>query len=930
VKSLVNLLANLVRRSPWGVLAGALIVTLVFGAFTPQQEMASGNEGFSPDSPEFLAQDIISENFSDNSEEPVQIVMTARGTDLLTADGCRDYLAVQEAIKGSDVQDLLKDRPGGDIVGYFDPLLQGLQQRSEDEGIPFEALVSGLSDQDVKAGFKDALDQIPPEFADLFTGLLAEGSDLTAPASDTGLMVVFLNVADLDDPDQTILQEKEVDMAEAVEAAGTTASDGAAFSFALLFANADEFQSEIGRLFGTAFLIIVVILLFVYWMTRHESRRYGWMAPGWGRALRIGLIPGAAVALALTLLYLILVLVGKEPTDLPVVIVWAFVAVTALGTSYARFARWRRSWADMGVTMLVIIMSITWMNGIGVLLGPKYLGVIGNFSEILQIIPILLIGLGVDYAIHMTSRYREELGEGEPVVEAAGRATRTVGIALVLATVTTSVGFLTNVVNPITAIADFGILAAVGITSAFILMLTVVPSIRVLLDRRAEAAETLPRQVFAQQGERLLPNLMGRSSILAQKVPRVTLAVALLLGAAGAYGYTELNTEFSFTDFLPEDAPALETFTTITEEFGGGFGEETEVIIEGDVATVEVHNAIAVAWGNLATTPNVVQFGDRAAAESPVSVIGQLVTPPDQGGDPEAYHPAFALAATSAGLQADLTVAPGTDVDALYREALAVADDPMRRVIAEVDGAFLFVDVGVSTQAGESGALTLRDDLQSAFQPVRDAGASTVATNQNIISQGVAQSLRDSQLSSLFLTVLVAGLILVINFWFESRRPGLGLITILPVALIVLLVFGIMAARGIPFNPVTAMIANLAIGIGVPYTIHITHRYQEDRLRFATPEEAIRSTTTHTGGALAGSAFTTAAGFGVLITSTLKPFQQFGEVTFWSIVTAMVGAVFVLPSLLVLWDRWHRSRGEAVLDESAVHGALQDAGSVPD
>jgi hypothetical protein len=145
----------------------------------------------------------------------------------------------------------------------------------------------------------------------------------------------------------------------------------------------------------------------------------------------------------------------------------------------------------------------------------------------------------------------------------------------------------------------------------------------------------------------------------------------------------------------------------------------------------------------------------------------------------------------------------------------------------------------------------------------------------------------------------------------------LGVITILPVALVVLWVFGIMAARGISFNPVTATIANLAIGIGVPYTIHITHRYQEDRRRYDSPEEAIRSTTTHTGGALAGSAFTTAAGFGILVTSTLKPFQQFGEVTFWAITFALIGSVLVLPSMLVLWDRWHIRRGESVVDEAA-------------
>ena len=865
MKSLVSFLSTLVRRSPWAVLAAALVLTFVFGAFLPQQEQASGNEGFSPDSPEFLALDTISQYFSDNSEEPVQVVVRADGDgNLISAAGLRDYVAIRTAIEQSEVSDLLVGRPGGDILGYMDPLLQGLTMRAQELGVPFEQLLANISDEEVQQGFIQSLDQVPPEFRDQFTGLLGTtGTDLNAPSAQVGLMVAFLNVADLDDPDLTILQGKEVDMADRVAALDAEVASGSAFSFALLFANQDEFAGEVGRLFGFAFLIIIGILMFVYWINPK------------GRMGR-----GASI---------------------------------------------RRTVADMALTMLVILMSITWMNGIGVLLGPKYAGLIGDFNEILQIIPILLIGLGVDYAIHMTSRYREELGLGETVIDAASRATKTVGIALVLATVTTSVGFLTNVVNPITAIADFGVLAAVGIASAFILMLTVVPSIRVLLDRRAERRDALATEAFGHQSERLLPKLMGSTSVLAERIPYVVIGIATVLAAAGAYGYTQLSTEFSFTDFLPEDAPALETFNLITDEFAGGFGEETEVIVEGDVATPEVHNALVAAWANLASVDDVITFGDRAAAESPVSVIAQLVFPPDQGGNPETFSPEFAELAFASGLQPDLTVAPGTDVDALYRAALDTAGDPMRRTVAEVDGSFRFVDVGVSTQAGEFGALDLRDGLVDAFAPVRDAGATTVATNQNIVSQGVAKALQESQLSSLFLTIAVAGLILVINFWVESRRPGLGIVTIMPVALIVLLVFGIMAARGIPFNPVTAMIANLAIGIGVPYTIHITHRYQEDRMRYATPEEAIRSTTTHTGGALAGSAFTTAAGFGILITSTLKPFQQFGEVTFWAIVVAMVGSVFFLPSLLVLWDRWHARRGTPAIEETEFHDTLAAA-----
>jgi hypothetical protein len=170
----------------------------------------------------------------------------------------------------------------------------------------------------------------------------------------------------------------------------------------------------------------------------------------------------------------------------------------------------------------------------------------------------------------------------------------------------------------------------------------------------------------------------------------------------------------------------------------------------------------------------------------------------------------------------------------------------------------------------------------------------------------------------LLITLVAAAFLLVLNFLIEARRPFLGVITILPVALVVLWTFGMMALTGIPFGPVTATISALAIGIGVPYTIHITHRYQEDRQRFDNPEEAIHSTTRHTGGALAGSAFTTVAGFGILVTSSLVPFQQFGAVTVYAISFALIAAVLVLPSMLVLWDRWHRSRGDAVVEHREV------------
>ena len=112
-----------------------------------------------------------------------------------------------------------------------------------------------------------------------------------------------------------------------------------------------------------------------------------------------------------------------------------------------------------------------------------------------------------------------------------------------------------------------------------------------------------------------------------------------------------------------------------------------------------------------------------------------------------------------------------------------------------------------------------------------------------------------------------------------------------------------MALVGIPFTPVTATIAALAIGIGVDYAIHLSTRFLRERAEGHDLDVAVHESLTTTGSALAGSGLTTAAGFAVLTFSTLVPFQQLGQVTLIAIVTAVIASTMLLPSLLVLVER---------------------------
>ena len=405
--------------------------------------------------------------------------------------------------------------------------------------------------------------------------------------------------------------------------------------------------------------------------------------------------------------------------------------------------------------------------------------------------------------------------------------------------------------------------------------------------------------------------------------------IALVLAVVGEFGRQQLSTEFSFTDFVPTDNPLLVALDLLTDEFSGGFGETTNVLVEGDVATVDAHNAQVDAFETLGSTPDVLTVAGDASATSILSLIDSLTDPASP-----TFSPEVAAAAESAGLGDDLRAPAGADVPGLYAAVAAAAPDSFATLMHDAgSGDYDATLWTITTQAGDARVSELRENLDVAFAPVVSAGVTAIPTSNAVISDVVVQSLQESQLQSLLITLAAATLLLVINFWFESRRPLLGVITMLPVGLVVLLTFGMMALTGIPFGPVTATISALAIGIGVPYTIHITHRFQEDRIRFASTEEAIQSTTLHTGGALAGSALTTMAGFGSLVTSNLTPFQQFGAVTFYAIGFALLMSLLLLPSMLVLWDRWHSKRGEDAVDAHAVEDVFGDAalaGSVGD
>ena len=859
MKALTNFFSSAATKRPVVTILVVLLLTGFFGYMATQAEELSTSFGGELDTPEIQAQSKLGEYFASSGGQSVfQVIMT--GEDVLTVDGYKAWIEIQQVVATSEISEYLITQPGqGALQGFFGPI---------DFARAFNPMfnINQMNDDQLKQAYKAASAQMPPEFQAFASALLSENYDSDTVSSTAGLAIITIDSAKIADAfggsDGAFIEQPRMEVQLSDELSVISEKyesiDVSGFSFGILLGNdGDDFISEIGVLFGKAFLIILGVLAYIFFIRPRKG--------------------------------------------------------------YGFFKSSRRTVSDLLLSLGTILLSISWMQGIGALLGPGYLNVIGAPNQISQIAPILLIGLGVDYAIHFTGRYREELGNGQSVKDATTNTLSSVGIALSLATLATIVGFLSNVVSPLPEFKDFGITVSFGILFALLLVMTFVPAIRSLLDKRAETKESISREAFSSSGESVLNKIAGASSIIPKKLKLIS--VALLIGVSG-YGYisfTNLDTVFNFTDFLPEDDPVVATLAVLTDEFGGGFGETTSVLLEGEnLATPEIHNAIIDAINDLAGADNVVVFGENVANESVVASIGSMLLPQNAlpGSPPQTPDMELISGLMSYGVQVmsgegldALKVSSTGDVDSLYKFLLVT--DPATfsgSLFLNEEEVFTAQQIKITTSAGSEGSRQLTEDIYAAFQPVINLGVDVAATNDSIVTNSVSDLISASQFQSLVFAILSSMIFLIIYYWIDLRRPFLGVVTIFPVIAIVMGTYLGMNLLDIPLNPVTATLTGIAIGIGVPFVIHVTNRFREALNNDSNPVTAITSTLKTTGGSLFGSAFTTMAGFGILTTSTLKPFQQMGQVVLVSIGFALVASILILPTLLVLWANYHNKK----------------------
>ena len=570
------------------------------------------------------------------------------------------------------------------------------------------------------------------------------------------------------------------------------------------------------------------------------------------------------------------------------------------------------------LTGLGLASMIIWLKGLSNLVGL-------NSSTTLDfIVPIAMISLGADFAIHAVHRYRQEHRVGIDPRRAFRLGMAGVLAALALAMVTDVIAFLSNASADIETVVGFGIGASLAIVAAFVIMGLTVPMALMRLDAWRERAATgaanpgsSPHEHLAGPGRFSLASLV----VVLARWRLVVLPLAALVTVASAYYAFQLEATFDVKDVFKGDSDFVVGLDKLDEHVGESGGENAIIYIQGDLADPAALVAVRDFLDRLGENPYV---GKNDEGEADLNarilfVILERVMASD-------YARAQIQEASGVSLSTDDGLSEFHYGGKVYRspnsreqlEAIydyiavnGVPLSPTQKIYDALEvGETFFHDpaglredattiaLGIPGTREQTNVVGSRVTLTEEIQSLGDAPSISFAgLTGSAYTRGAALDATTDSLQRALLIAVAACLLVAI---IAMRSLRFGVVTIIPIGLVVAWLYAFMYVFGFGLNFVTATIAAVSIGVGVDYAIHFTQRFREELAKAGDKVQALRQAARGTGVALLASAATSIVGFTIMAFAPMPLFSSYGILTAVMIFLAAAASLLVLPSLLLL------------------------------
>ena len=564
----------------------------------------------------------------------------------------------------------------------------------------------------------------------------------------------------------------------------------------------------------------------------------------------------------------------------------------SLGIVIAMMLFFHRNWLAIPVVLVPIFCALIWTLGIvnlsGVVLTPM----------IVAAGPIL-VGIGVDYGLHVANRIVEFKDEGNKMPRATFLALLTTGKATFLCAVTDTIGFSALFISPIAPMRTVGFTMIVGVMCAFFLTVSMTPAIMKLTNYSRHKSE-------------------GWKSIavLSTKQWKVILLVLLLTTSYSIARIAVMDQDIKGSESAPEDIDSIKKLSEYSEKFEAG--QTGILLVNGpedrlkpaakDLDVLDVMNWTQGEINNLSITNRNSNELINVSAFSIVDFFKSAhitIALDDLDGETQFEFDGSFWDFLHSDFFGDDYV--WIDINPLYSREQLRSDmidvfyesftDEMRAMLLtdEYDKALIYVSMpyinidDTTILVNEIDNIAFLRDKQI---HAHDAQMSQL-TGGPPVSIAINEGIQETQFDTIKLSLLLVLITMIVIF----SSVKFGVITFLPILLVILWYPATVDAGGTNLNIFTAMVGTIIIGIGIDNSIQITERVREE----GTTPEGIQKAVENTGQSVVEATFTTMGGVfsGVLISFFSSQFiglRNFFALIITLVLFSLLMAVFALPS----------------------------------
>ena len=560
---------------------------------------------------------------------------------------------------------------------------------------------------------------------------------------------------------------------------------------------------------------------------------------------------------------------------------------------------------------------------------------IGHLNIISQAFIVMLLGLGIDFGIQILGRYEEEMGRGKSSADSVEITLTTTGKALLTGGGTTAAAFYAMCFNDFTGLTELGWIAGSGVVMALVASLSILPAL--LLWRDRNGAKINLGKLRLDRGAMWDRKLTSH--------PYLVLAVAAGITLIAWKQCQKVSFDHNL---LHLQNPKMESVRLTRELLNMGDGSLIYGVIMAD--SVEQADDLAIQLRALPTVSKVRTLGDlvprdqkkRMEEVSRIARVSGEITL-GSGGESSVDVPKakkdleFLLESSQEGAK---QAKQYLGLSGRARQAVATFEKlipPLERAVAALDKLSLeeakqrlarhqvklvgsiTQNLGwLKTQRGDR-PLTV-DDLPAELRQrylsshgkvllevvpavdvwERKPNEEFVAEMQKIAPGATGTPVMNLEYIDLLMKSYIqasfyaAGVILLLIFLLFRNLKDLVL-TLLPLGLGVLWLFGALGLFHIQLDPANIVTMPMILGIGVAYGVYVMDRYRE--------EGGVRIFASSTGKAVVLSALTTLFGFGSMLFGQYRGLVSLGMVMSLGVIFNLISALVVLPQILALQDK---------------------------